>query len=721
MRLMKIIGLASLLAIANSCAGQTKIEPLNYPKTRVENKTTNYHGTKVTDPYAWLGNLEAEEVNDWVVLQDSLTSDFVKALPEYAALQAKVSQLGQVTGRTELPFQSAAAYYYLKQESGQQWGLYQKKGADLNKIELPFNPRRAFFSIPSPNDAYLALGIIGRGQVIDWKVLDMSSGKVSDENLIGTSMSKTRLTWRQDGSGFYYLSSDEVSAEGQRSKLTVKFHGIGQAYAADQIVYTPENDGAKLEFSMTDDDKHLVIEERQGSSPSAKVSLYSISAKRLTPLLAEAKASYLFLGNDGEQLFFETDDEAPNGKIVSIHSKRLSQGFKTVVAETEESITGYQSAGGSILPLMAGGKLVVPTQKDLVLKVSVYETNGTKTQEVTLPSGGLYFNTNGLNAFSGNRKSTKVHTRFIGLTEPNTIFEIDLIKGDISAIERAQVNFNSSDYTSEIVFSKSKDGTKIPISLTYKKGTKLDGKAPLMMQVYGAIAFTNYPYFQGDYISWLEMGGIHGVAHIRGGGAYGAEWHQQGIGRNKQKGIDDYIAALEWVVKNDYTSKDKLVINAVSAGTIPVGGVLAQRPDLIAAVVSHYGMFDMVGYESNFSTDANHNYMIPDLGKASDPDDFKVLNSYSPYQNIAKNKKYPPVLALTSDMDSPLNVDSYKLIARLQATRKSKTSPMLLQMAWGSGHSSFGSQTYAPSKTFSYEMAFLIRVLGLDVSNWLIN
>ncbi len=360
-------------------------------------------------------------------------------------------------------------------------------------------------------------------------------------------------------------------------------------------------------------------------------------------------------------------------------------------------------------------KFVIPYQKDLKQYLGVYDLTGKPLKEIQLPSGGLYFNTNGLNALSGIRTGTKLLTRFIGITEPSTILEVDIRSGKVVPFSRAKTNFSASDYTSEIIFSTSKDGTQVPISLTYKKGLKRDGRTPLLMQVYGAIAFTNYPYFQGDYMTWLEMGGIHGVAHIRGGGALGSKWHQQGIARNKQNGIDDYISAIEKVVDARYTSYDKIVINGVSAGTIPVGGVLTQRPEIVGAAVLHYGMLDMIGYADKFSSDTNHGYMIPEIGSASNREDFEALASYSPYQKIAESVNYPPVLALTSEVDTPLDTDSYRFIAKLQNIDSS--NPYLLQMAWASGHSGFGSQTHSPVDTFADEIAFLIKAMRLDTKD----
>ncbi|MEK6154574.1 prolyl oligopeptidase family serine peptidase [Flavobacteriaceae bacterium 3-367] len=689
----------------------------------MESSKSTYHGVVLEDHYSWLDSVSSDSVKQWAKLQDSTTMAYVGSFPKYEALKTKVENLTKVSGRMEVPFTAADSYFYLQQEGeGRNWGLYTTRSTPGNgkKLELPFNPRTALFTLPSPDAKYLALGVSQGGGIFDWKVYDVEKQQILDATMTGSDMGRTRLGWTNDSKGFYYVSSNKVGEDGTRSELRIKYHTIHTAYEKDKEVFTPSNDGVKLEFKVSTDDKYLVIEEREGASIASKVFAvardnFSMSTQNV---VVDNNASYVFLGNKGPLFYFETDDGAPNGKIMALDIGNRGEGLKEVVAETDESIMGYQSAGGTMLPLIAKGRLVVPYQKDLKLVLRTFDLEGKPGKTIELPSGGLYFNTNGLNALTGNQNSKKVLTRFMGITEPNTVFEIDVESGEIMVFQRANVSFNVDGFFSEIVFCESKDGTRIPISLTYKKDTKLDGSNPLMMQVYGAIAFTNYPYFQGDYISWLDMGGIHAVAHIRGGGAYGAKWHQDGIRRNKQNGVDDYIAAIEWVIENKYTSPEKVVVNGVSAGTIPVGAVLVQRPELIGAVVSHYGMMDMIGYEGKFAEDASHGYMLPEIGKASVKEDFEVIRKYSPYQNINTGKKYPAVLAMTSDADAPLNADSYKLIAKLQANNDSKC-PMLLQMAWGSWHSTFGSQEHPPSKTFTDEMSFLIKALDLDVTTWL--
>ncbi len=697
-------------------------QKMNYPPTKKVAKESTYHGTKIKDNYSWLNNADSEEVKAWSKAQDEAMVAYTRSLPQYEALKKKVGSLMRVSGRMMLPSQGGGHYFYTKQEAQGAWGLYKQDGkGTATKLELPFDARAALFFLPSPDAKMLALGMARPGGYFDWKVFDVDNQQLKEATIIGAHMGDTRLSWSKDGSGFYYVGMDVgEDQQSPRTNKQVRYHKVNSAATEDKAIYTPESPGSKLHLDVSDDGKYIVIAERAGAATNGKIKYASTSGpdKAVKELVSNTEASYVFLGNDGPKFYFQTDLGATNGKIASVNINRPTRVWKDLVREGKDPMMGFQSAGGTMVPLMAGNKFVVPTQKDLKISLKVYGLNGKLEKTIAMPAGGLFFRANGLNALSGNRTSDEVLAQFIGIIEPNTVFSANVNQGKVSAFSRAQAQFNAEDYVTEIAFTESKDGTRIPISVTYKKGMKRNGKNYMMMQVYGAIAFTNYPYFQGDYMAWLDMGGIHAVAHIRGGGAYGSQWHKNGITRKKQNGVDDYIATLEWAIKKKYTTANRMVINGVSAGTIPVAAVMTQRPDLVGAVVSHYGMLDMIGYAEKLGADPTHGDFVAEIGTAADAADFKALNAYSPYQKLTRNTKYPPMLALTSEMDAPLNTDSYKYIAQLQNDNNS-TGPMLLQMAWGSGHSAFGSQTHSPVITFTDELAFLIKAMKIDVKDWL--
>lgn len=715
----KVLATLLMLVLAVSSWAQNNTD---YPKTKKAPKRTTYHGTTITDDYSWLDKVGNEEVKAWTKSQDDFTRGYLRSMPEYDALRKKVANLSQVSGRTALPAQGGGHYFFIQATAEGPWAMYkQKAGSDkAEKLALPFDGRAATFILPSPDASHLALAMNRPGGYLDWKVYDVSTQKLMEATLIGAPLGDTRLVWSEDGNGFYYTGMEAgEDQQSPRKNKQVWYHRLGATSDTDTKVYTPESPGSKLHLDMSDDGRYLVIAERQGAATAAKIKYIDGKGPDRTAktLVEKAEASYIFLGSDDSKFYFQTDLGAPNGKIVSVDINQATQVWKDLIPEGDVPMMGFQSAGGTMLPLMAGDKFVVPVQRDLKITLNIYALNGKPELKTEMKSGGLFFRANGLNALSSSRDSDEVMAQFIGITEPNTVFSINAKTGISKAWARSKVQFNADEYVSGIAFATGKDGTRIPISLTYKKGLKRNGKNYMMMQVYGAIAFTNYPYFQGDYMAWLDMGGIHAVAHIRGGGVYGSQWHQDGIARKKQNGTDDYIAALEWAIKEKYTSADRMVINGVSAGTIPVGAVMTQRPDLVGAVVSHYGMLDMIGYAEKLGEDANHSYMMSEIGNSADAGDFAVLNTYSPYQKLARGTTYPPVLALTSDADAPLNADSYKYIARLQAL--GQTNPMLLQMAWGSGHSGFGSQTHSPVDTFTDEMAFLIKAMKINVKDWL--
>ncbi len=712
------MAIALIFTVGQACQAQK----LDYPESKKEVKETTYHGTKILDEFSWLDDVSDEAVQTWTKTQDEFMRNYVRSLLQYDALKTKVSNLMKASGRMMLPVQSKTHYFYTQMNNEGKGVLYQQyKGSkDRKSLTLPFDARAAMFILPNEDGSHLALAMARPRGFFDWKVYDVDNQKLLESTLLGAPLGDTRLAWAKDGTGFYYIGMNSDD-EGARTDKRIRYHKVGSSYESDKNIYTPESPGSKLHIDICKGGEYLIIAERQGAATASKVKYMRTDGpdKMVKDLVDKAEASYIFLGNDGLDFYFQTDLGAPNGKVVSVNIGQATRVWKDLIPEGELPMMGFQSAGGTMLPLMIGDSFVIPVQKDLSIMLWSYDLQGRLKKKVELPVGGLYFRSNGLNALSGLRNSEEVMIQFMGITEPNTIFSVDVKNGELSVFSRAKVEFNADDYVSKIAFAESKDGTRIPISLTYKKGLKRNGKNYMMMQVYGAIAFTNYPYFQGDYMAWLDMGGIHAVAHIRGGGAYGSKWHQDGIARKKQNGIDDYIAALEWAIDEKYTSAGRMVINGVSAGTIPVGGVMTQRPDLVGAVVSHYGMLDMIGYAEKLGADANHGYMLPEIGRSSDPQDFEVLKGYSPYQRLKKGKKYPPVLALTSEADAPLNADSYKYIARLQ--QLGATKPAMLQMAWGSGHSAFGSQQHSPIETFTDEIAFLIKAMKIDVADWLGN
>ncbi|MEZ5428301.1 MAG: prolyl oligopeptidase family serine peptidase [Pyrinomonadaceae bacterium] len=719
--LIAVVSLSAFTQSRNPEAQSNSLakEKLNYPPAKKVSKVVTYHNEEFSDDYGWLENANDSEVQKWVKSQDNFTTAYTRSSPFYEAIKKRLTDLSDVKGNMALPEYSKDYLFYVNDDREGKWNLYKKaiNDTEAEVLPLPFDARAAQFFLPNPQGTHVALGLAMPDGYFDWKIYDVQKKALLPETLRGSVIGNTRLAWAEDGNSFYYIASEQAQApQNPRTNLSIKKHTVGTKADGDNLIYKAETDGSKLEIDLAD--KKIVVVERDRASTKGMVFYFETeNEKKEQPVYLEKTptASYVFLGNRDSVLYFETDRDAPRGKIVSIDTKKENTQWKDVVKQNAETIMGYQSAGGSLLPILVKDKILVVYQKDLKLNVKIYDFAGLLKDTVELPSGGLYFNANGLNALSGKQYKNEALLRFIGITEPNTILKVDAHNGKLSVFHRATVSFNSDDYESKIVFAESKDGTKVPISLTYKKGLKLDGKNYLMMQVYGAIAFVNYPYFQGDYIGWLEMGGIHAVAHIRGGGAYGEKWHQDGIKRNKQNGIDDYIAALKWVTEKGYTSAKRIVMNGTSAGTIPVVGVLTQQPELVGGAVLHYGMLDMLSYASKYRNSASYGYMIPEIGDATILEDFRTIRNYSPYQKIDRNTSYPPTLALTSDQDFPLNAESFKWVAKMQDLEKT-SSPQLLQIAWGSTHSGFGSKTHSTVTTFSDELAFLVKSMNIKLS-----
>lgn len=710
---LKVLLGASFMIMAVNVLSQ---DTFSYPNTRVLTMTNNYFGEEFQDDYGWMSE-ESMELSTWVKRQNEITDTYVKTNNDYKRIMAKVSEISNISGRTELPVFSKNHLFYIEENVDGQWSLRRTHLIThvTEIIALPFDARAAYFVIPNLDGTQVALGLAVLGGYIDWKIFDIPSSSFLPQKLNGCTMGGSRLIWSPNGETIYFTSPKNMNNETHnRSGIQIIRHDVGSQ--ENVVQYDPASEGVKLEINLCKGSENLVVVEREGAATDSKVFLFDTLKSNSEPLVLreESTGSYIFLGNRDNLFYFQTDEDAPRGKIVAIDIKSVDKKPIDIVKMKEDAMSGYQSAGGTLMPVMTKDFIAITYQNNLNQYIQIYSLNGDNRHRIELPAGGLYFNTNGMNDMSASQFHNDIFVRFIGITEPNSILKIDTKSGKLNSYLRARASFDADSYISKVVYCQSKDGTRVPISITHKKNLTLDGKNYVLLQVYGAIAFSNYPYFQADYNTWLEMGGIHAVAHIRGGGVYGDDWHKAGIRQNKQNGIDDYIAAIEWFYDNDYSSPSRLVINGTSAGTIPVAGVLTQRPEIIGGAVLHYGMLDMLSYANSYKSDQNHGYMISEIGDPSIREDFDALKKYSPYQHIMEGVNYPPTLALTSDLDTPLNKESYKWIAKMQSI-KSTNTPQLLQMAWGSYHSGFGSAEHSSSRTFSDELSFLIKSMNIKL------
>jgi prolyl oligopeptidase len=423
-------------------------------------------------------------------------------------------------------------------------------------------------------------------------------------------------------------------------------------------------------------------------------------------LLDKADAAYTFLGNEGTRFWIYTDLEAPRGRVVAIDlTKPQREHWTEVIPQAEETIAGGSLAGGNALGLF-GDRFVIMYMKDGRPLVKVFDRQGRFQYEVDLPDGGSIWG-----GLSGAQNDPEVFYQFLGLTDPSTIHRLNLETGKSTIFHRSKLRFNPDDCVTTQVFYKSKDGTRVPMFVSHKKGLQPDGSHPAFMYGYGAFGWSSFLWYQPQVLVWMEMGGVYAQPSLRGGGEYGEAWHQAGMKLNKQNAIDDYIAAAEWLIANKYASPSKLVANGGSASGALAGAAVIQRPDLFNACIIDRPALDMIRFDQ--FTGAGH--WIQEFGSSTNAEEFQALYAYSPYHNLKPGQCYPATMIMVGDRDEvTVPMHAYKFTAALQAAQGCG-QPVLLKMMWGAGHN-FGATTEQMIDSMADEITFLARALNLEVA-----
>ena len=650
-----------------------------YPVSRKSDHIDIYHGKSVADPYNWLEDDRSEETAAWVTAQNAVTNGFLDKIPFRETLRARCEAVFNYQ-KYSAPFRKGDFYYFYKNDGLQnQSVLYRQKGLsgapelvlDPNTLSKDGTTRLMKFEI-SKDGRYAAYALSKGGS--DWEeafVMDLTTKQNLADKLEWVKVSG--ISWQ--GDGFYYSryptpTGSELSATNEYHQ--VYFHKINTAQASDVLIFEDKENKQRFHTVSTTDDENyaiLYVSDRGKGKDGNALYYMKRGEKTFKTIMSDiSDNNFSVIDNVGEQFLIFTDAGAQNSKVMLFDpAKPNISDWKTVIAEKPEPL---QSAS------LVGGKIITQYMKDVTTRVYVHNKNGKLENEIKLPGVGT------ASGFGGEKDDKKVFYTFTSFSSPATIYQYDLKSKKSNVFRKLDLPFDPGQFESKQVFYTSKDGTKIPMFITYKKGLKLDGKNPTVLYGYGGFNISLQPAFNSLLIPFLEHGGVYASANLRGGSEYGESWHQQGMKLKKQNVFDDCIAAAEYLIANQYTDNQHLALRGGSNGGLLVGAVINQRPDLFKVAIPQVGVMDMLRFHK-FTIGWN---WIADYGSSDNVDEFPFLLGYSPVHNIKSDIKYPAVLVTTADHDDRVvPAHSFKYAATLQEHYKG-TNPVMIRIDTNSGH-----------------------------------
>jgi len=683
---------------------------LQYPPTRRLDLVETLHGVQVADPYRWLEEdvRQSKEVADWVASQNKLTSQYLAAIPQREKIRKRLTELWDFAQYSS-PFKEGGRYFYFKNDGLQNQSVLYVMDSLEGEPRVLIDPNTWSKDgtialsgvVPSEDGKYLAYGVAEAGSDwTTWRVLDIASGKPIADELKWTKF--TRPAWTKDSKGFFYSRYEEPKkgAEFQVLNLNNKlcYHRIGTPQSDDVLVYyRPDHPEWMYDATVSDDGRWLVITTGRGTDEKYRVTVKDLAEPFAMPveLIDNFDHEFTFVGNDGAVLYFQTDVDAPRRRVIGIDLARPQRAaWKEVIPQAEETLQAVN---------VIGNHFVAEYLKDVKPQVKIFAMDGRFVREVQFPGIGSAA------GFGGRRTDTETFYSFSSFATPPSIYRYDMMTGESRLIRRSEVKFNPDDYEVKQVFYQSKDGARVPMFISHKKGLKLDGANPTLLYGYGGFNISLTPVFSVGRLMWMEMGGVYAVANLRGGGEYGKPWHEAGRLLKKQNVFDDFIAAAEWLIANRYTRPDKLAIQGGSNGGLLVGAVMTQRPELFGACLPAVGVMDML----RFHKFTEGRLWVDDYGSPDDPAQFKVLLAYSPYHNIKPGTKYPATLVSTADTDDRvIPGHSFKFAAALQAAQAGD-APVLIRITTRAGHGA-GKPTAKRIEEITDDWAFLVKNLGMS-------
>ena len=698
----------TLLFLFFCMATQVAVAQLVYPSTAKGAVKDTYFGTTIADPYRWLEDDNSEETKAWVNAQNAVTTTYLSTIPFRDKVKQRLSVLWNYP-KYGSPRQEGEYYYFSKNDGLQnQSVLYRQKGLqgtpsvflDPNRFSADGTVALAGLSF-SKNARYVAYQISSSGS--DWQealIMDLNTGTLIDDTIRYIKFSG--ITWQGD-EGFYYSrypvpdASSKLSKQNQFHK--VYFHAVGTQQDRDALIYEDNDHPLRnVGADLTEDGRFLIVSTTEGTSGNELwVKDLTKGATAFSRLIEGFKTEPEIVDHNGKGwLIVKTNQDAPNYKVVLIDPARPAVAdWKTIIAEKNEVL---QSVG------TGGGYLFCSYLKDASTKVYQYTYDGKLVREIQLPGIGT------ASGFGGKRNQSSFFYTFTSYTYPPTIFSYDIATGVSTVFRKTETAFDSEAYETRQVFFTSKDGTKVPMFITGKKGFQLNGANPVLLYGYGGFNIAQTPGFSISNAFWLEQGGLYVVVNLRGGSEYGEAWHQGGMLANKQNVFDDFIGAAEYLIANRYTNKNLLAIRGGSNGGLLVGACMTQRPDLFKVALPAVGVLDMLRY---------HLFTIGwawavEYGRSDNADQFNYLIKYSPLHQLKDGVSYPATLVTTADHDDRVvPAHSFKFAARLQEAHRG-AAPVLIRIETKAGHGA-GKPTSKQIEEAADIWSFVMQNFGMGV------
>jgi prolyl oligopeptidase len=711
-RLSLYISAAILLA---SCAQnqspteQSATEPVKtiesrYPSFSKTDAADVYAGKRVADPYRGLEEIDSAETKAWVASQNAVTNKVLASLPAREIMKTRMTELWNYE-KFGIPFSEGGRWFMSKNSGVQNQAVLYTMDNPKSEARVLLDPNTlsadgtmALNSLSvSPNGKYLAYAVSSGGS--DWQtwyVRDIETGKDLSDKIEWSKFSGA--TWLPDNSGFYFGAFDKPEGE-NALKAANKFqkvylHKLGSTQS--ELVYSqPDQPDRAAYFGITEDDKYLVNTITQGTDERNLVHVKRLGSDAWIKLFDKIEAAYGFVGNSGDIFYFLTTNGAPKYRLIAVDINKPQQAnWKTVIKESDATL-------GSVS--MVGNSFIANYLRDARSEVVRYSLDGSKATPIALPGVGT------ANGFNGKAKDQQTFFSFTSFTTPGEIFRLDLSNNQFESYQKPKLPLDPALFSVKQVFYPSKDGTKIPMFIVHKTDLKLVGNTPTILYGYGGFNIPILPSFSPAALTWVEKGGVYAVANLRGGGEYGEAWHQAGMLLNKQNVFDDFAAAADYLIAQNYTRPKMIAINGRSNGGLLVGATMLQRPELFGAAIPAVGVLDMLRFNQFTIGKAWES----DYGSPQDPAQFAVLYGYSPLHNIKANVEYPPTMILTGDHDDRVYpAHSFKFAAQLQETYKGE-NPMLIRIETRGGHGA-GKPVSMQIEENADWMAFAAKYTGLN-------
>ncbi|HWJ21415.1 MAG TPA: prolyl oligopeptidase family serine peptidase [Gemmatimonadaceae bacterium] len=686
---------------------------IQYPATRKGDQVDLYHGVRVADPYRWLEDTDAPETKAWVQAENAVTHAYLDAIPERAAIKARLTKLWNYPKYTA-PTKRGGKYFYSENSGLQNQSV-------LYVSDKPTGPGRVLLD---PNTlstdgtvALSAVAISDNGKLLgygtsasgsDWQefhVREVASGRDLPDTIRWVKFSG--MAWTKDNKGFFYSRYDEPKGGNALTDVNknqkLYYHRLGKPQSSDQLVFeSPEHPDWGFGARVTDDGQFAIINVSQGTDQRNRLYFIDLDNPRspkvtapVVKLLDAFDASYGFVDNVGTTFYLLTDKDAPRARVVAVDINAPRQEkWRTVVPEASDALESVA---------VIGDRIVASYLKDAHASIRFFSLGGVPQGELALPGLGAV---GGIDGRRGDREFFYTFTSFLS---PTSVYRYDLRKGTNALVRKPTLDFDASKYETKQVFYTSKDGTRVPMFITAKKGVALDGNNPTLLYAYGGFNISLQPSFSPATLVWLEMGGVYAQANLRGGGEYGKEWHDAGTLLHKQNVFDDFIAGAEYLIREKYTQPSKLAIQGGSNGGLLIGAVMTQRPELFGVALPAVGVMDMLRF---------HKFTIgwgwtSDYGSSDDSTQFTAIYKYSPLHNLKPGTRYPATLVTTADHDDRVVPGhSFKFAATLQADQVPGGPPVLIRIESKAGHGA-GKPTSKRIEEVTDLWAFTLKNMGV--------